>query len=218
MVYVTVVVLEVVVASFLGYVIKMQRLVFWAWGYGRVPCDFDSWSKAGERGGVFDELSWVKAWKHTFRNPIYRDMFGYHCLFCLIILFRFLCNNKLWTMKLSHISSDLTARTMKLWPVWKLEETEWNQYVDVANVKGLDSGRKKQIKKQICLEGIAHVYVAGIFFALPLSYKTEDGTDHLESWNRELDSFSLTSKRVEEGDGKLRAYFMISIGFCITSK
>ncbi|KAL3568008.1 hypothetical protein D5086_030659 [Populus alba] len=38
-VYVTVVVLEVVVASFLGYVIKMQR------------------SKAGERGGVFDELS-----------------------------------------------------------------------------------------------------------------------------------------------------------------
>ncbi|KAJ6860803.1 hypothetical protein NC651_037013 [Populus alba x Populus x berolinensis] len=28
-VYVTVVVLEVVVASFLGYVIKMQRLVFW---------------------------------------------------------------------------------------------------------------------------------------------------------------------------------------------
>ncbi|KAL3568009.1 hypothetical protein D5086_030660 [Populus alba] len=38
-VYVTVVVLEVVVASFLGYVIKTQR------------------SKAGERGGVFDELS-----------------------------------------------------------------------------------------------------------------------------------------------------------------
>ena len=56
-VYVTVVVLEVVVASFLGYVIKMQRLVFWACGYGRVPCDFDSRSKAGERGGVFDELS-----------------------------------------------------------------------------------------------------------------------------------------------------------------
>jgi len=26
-----------------------------ACGYGGVPCDFDSRSKAGERGGVFDE-------------------------------------------------------------------------------------------------------------------------------------------------------------------
>ena len=71
----------------------------------------------------------------------------------------------------------------KSWPVWKFEETEWNQYVDVANVKGLDNGRKEQIKKQICLEGIAHVYVVGIFFVLPWSYKTEDGTDHVEIVN-----------------------------------
>jgi hypothetical protein len=53
----------------------------------------------------------------------------------------------------------------------------------VANVKGLDNGRKEQIKKQICLEGIAHVYVVGIFFVLPWSYKTEDGTDHVEIVN-----------------------------------
>jgi hypothetical protein len=161
-----------------------------ACGYGRVPCDFDSRSKAGERGGVFDELSWVKAWKHTFRSPIYRHMFGYHSLFCPSILFRFLCKKQtMISSAFSHIlgsycknhGADETAAAprltlLKFWPVWKFKETEWNQYFDVANVKGLDSGRKKQIKKQICLQYSVIVVIGGN--ELSSSILSEKPTSH----------------------------------------